>query len=647
MTRTGSRAQSFTSAVLGACLCVSFSIVTLLLVFLLSPGFDIPINRDLSGFVRGFYPTEGSFVWTQGTAAIRLDGFSRRTPWRCAVVFYSACPLADRLPLVTFSVDGRELATVRATNADQVVSVSIPSSSDATDLALTISASPTFVPGPADPRELGIAIRSIRFSPDGPIIPLPGRRLLLALLGIAGALGGCLGYVLASGRATALFAGLAGSGLTIVLSHAASRYVPAYLGRMTFIGVSIAVVVIAMIFCLRAAGRALSTMDRRAIASATVVAVIEIALLLHPYKPDMDDTMHVHRYQSVLVGNSYMTETGAGGYVSPRAIGFYLFASLFRWATTDVRALMQVLTVVLFAIASLAIYAMIKRSARDETWAYCAAVGYLMSPVMMNMHGRGTYAHLFAYNVIVLALFCLVHLHAKRSLAWGAMTCLLIVVSYLSHLAVVIACTPLLLIIAAATWREPSKQGARFATYVLAATLGGAGIAYLAYYAHFNSLYVSQLRKIFQPASAEAAVSPQEDFRPRESSELTPYAPGGRSIGLRARSVPFYALQAFGFPLIALAALGAVLMARSWTSSDLCSRMAVCWLGGAVLLIILAVVSPLDTRPYFIMMFGMACAAGRGAAYLLGKGRVLSLCVIALAIVQAYFAVQASWFWLI
>ena len=301
---------------LGAALCLLFSLLTLFAVSLFFSGFTIPINRDLSGFVNGFYPTEGDYTWTEGTATIHLSGLNRHSAWKCQLIFSSACPIQDQLPFVTIMIDGHPSLKVRASNAIQMIDIPISPNAHSSDLLLTLSSSPIFVPSSQDTRALGVMIRGIRFTCEG--IPwLPGRQLILALLIFSLIFGAFLGYTLRSAASIAFFSLLAGSGYVSLISYSVARYYPPFLWHSAVIAVSIASLLSVAVFCRHVFRCELTMMDRYALVSVAIVASIEIAVLLHPHKPDMDDTMHVHRFLAVQSGNYFLTETAPGGYVSP------------------------------------------------------------------------------------------------------------------------------------------------------------------------------------------------------------------------------------------------------------------------------------------------------------------------------------------
>jgi hypothetical protein len=131
--------------------------------------------------------------------------------------------------------------------------------------------------------------------------------------------------------------------------------------------------------------------------------------------------------------------------------------------------------------------------------------------------------------------------------------------------------------------------------------MAAAALAIVVYYAHFMDTYRSEFARIGHE-TATAAVDA-----------------GGRTIGQRLRSVPYY-LQIFvGTPVLLLAALGAVRMSVR-PAADRLALALTGWTLSCAAFLALGVLTPVDMRYYLAAIPAIAIAAGCGAAWAWTEG---------------------------
>ncbi|HEX6464348.1 MAG TPA: hypothetical protein VFZ98_07845, partial [Vicinamibacterales bacterium] len=205
-------------------------IAWLTLVLAWAPDVNFNMDRDQPGVMSGFYPVERNgdetFAWTRARADVRLAGLDRRSPWQCVVRVRGGRSDGIPQPVVEIAADGVVLVRRTATNEYQELIVAIPARPNASGLTLSIASSETVVPGPSDPRQLGIQINSISFRPATRFVLPPRRAVVPAFL--AGAMfGAAFGAILpTSGALPGTMALTAGA--AIPLATTAGPFSPRY-----------------------------------------------------------------------------------------------------------------------------------------------------------------------------------------------------------------------------------------------------------------------------------------------------------------------------------------------------------------------------------------------------------------------------------
>jgi hypothetical protein len=201
------------TAALGAMLGVMFVVA----FYARDPAFDLSMETDLSAIGTGFYPTEHdgthAFAWTMREADLSLAGLDRRVSWACSVRFRGARPNdAIPQPRLTLSADGQTGSVFEATNEFSEARIAVPPRGATPGLTLSLTSSSVMVPGPSDPRSLGVQVDRIACSPSGAGIAWPpAAAMRTAAIG-----GGAFGAALA-GIGIPIVAALAG---TVIVSAA-------------------------------------------------------------------------------------------------------------------------------------------------------------------------------------------------------------------------------------------------------------------------------------------------------------------------------------------------------------------------------------------------------------------------------------------
>ena len=149
--------------------------------------------------MSGIYPAErddGSgmtFAWTGGNAAIRLPGLDRRAGWNLTLRVRGGRSNAAANPEITISADGVILSKHATSGEFETVTATIPPRPDRPrGVTITVQVSSTFVPGPGDPRQLGVMLDSTVVEPQSIVLPpqdlVTGGALATAALGAGVAL---------------------------------------------------------------------------------------------------------------------------------------------------------------------------------------------------------------------------------------------------------------------------------------------------------------------------------------------------------------------------------------------------------------------------------------------------------------------------
>jgi hypothetical protein len=591
--------------------------------------FDVTPPR---GVVGGLYPSELepdtglTFAWTHETVTMDLADIDRQVDWLLRVRVRGARPGGAPNPDLLFYVDG-VLVFTHTTGVDYaVVEVPIPARPAQQSLAISMRASSTFVPGPSDPRALGVMLDSLTLSPDRIAIPprsaLAGVALASAALGAAVAL---LGVTPATAVGTAIL-------LSVALAALVARGFGPYtdfadvVSRTTIWTGAVTALLSAGVHRLR--GEPFRNTARFAIAFTAAAFLLELLVLLHPDMPIGDALFHAHRFQDVLAGRYYFTSIAPGNYQFPYAPGLYVFAipfaGLVRRGVADM-TLLRTIVCAADALAGLLLYAMAVRMRGDRLTGALAVALYHLIPLGFGVVVVGNLTNAFAQSISVaaLALMAAATVRLEHRAAVAGLAAVL-AAAFLSHTSTFAIGSVATFVIAFLFWRRGGPALRSPAAAVAVAATLAIVIAVAVYYAHFLETYRTELGRI---GGETAAAAPDA---------------GGRGIGARLSSVPRYLRLYFGVPVLALAGWGAMVLWRRG-ARDRSTLAASGWLATCGLFLVLGILTPVDMRYYLaaIPALGLFAAAASGMAWAAGgRSRAIALTLLAGTV---FLALRAWW----
>jgi hypothetical protein len=573
------------------------------------PAFDVEFDRDVPRNLSGVYSPErdeGSgltFAWTAADVVLRLPGLDRDKDWTLDLRIRGGRSVPADNPDITLTADGVMLATRHTSTDFQIIRLTIPARKDRRGLTVGLRSSKTFVPGPADPRLLGVMFDRLSLTPDG-VVLVPRAALVAASLSSA-----------AMGAAIALLGVTAGSAIggAVLLSAGAAAVIGRGFGPFT--GYPDTVVTLALWIALSLAALSIAAQYRRrqalrntarfAAAFSASALFLKLLVLLHPNMPVGDAMFHAHRFQGVLGGNLYFTSIAPGGYSFPYPPGLYVFASVFsslvRRGASDM-ALLRIITCSIDAAAGLVLYAVVVKAWGNRLAAAMAVALYQLIPLDLAVLTTGNLTNAFAQSVAVGAL-ALMASGAVRLERWGATSLLALVlaIAYMSHtstLAILFVAT--LSTAGLFTWR--GGPGLRSPAAAIAiATLAAAAIAVIAYYAHFMDTYRAEFGRIGHETAAAASDA------------------GGRTIGDRLRLVPYSFGVYIGAPIMLFAFIGAAELALRRGADRLTLTLAG-WVLSCAAFLAIGILTPVDMRYYLAAVPAIAIAAGYGATWTWSEG---------------------------
>ena len=572
------------------------------------PAFAIEFDRDVPRNLSGVYAPERdeasglTFAWAGPDAALRLPRLDRGRSWQLDLRVRGGHAAAAENPEITILADGLVLATAQTAADFQDVSVAVPARPERRGLTLGIRSSKTFVPGPSDPRPLGVMIDRLALTPDG-IVLVPRPALYASSIASA-----------AMGAAIALLGVTAGSAIggAVLLSAGAAAIIGRGFGPFTdypdivqSLAIWIALALAVSSIAVQRWRRPLRNTARFAAAFSASALFLKLLVLLHPNMPIGDAMFHAHRFQGVLGGNLYFTSIAPGGYAFPYPPGLYVFASLFsglvRRGAADM-ALLRIITCSVDAIAGLLLYAIVARAWSNRLAAAIAVAIYHFIPLDFGVLTTGNLTNAFAQSVAVGALAAMTSERVRlERVGMTALLALVLAIAYLSHtgtLAIVFVAT--LAVAALFWWRGGPALRSPAAAVALAAT-AAAALAVVAYYAHFMDTYRTELGRIGHETASAAADA------------------GGRTIGDRLRLVPYSLGIYIGAPVLLFSFLGAVEIALKRRADRLALTL-VGWTLACAAFLVLGILTPVDMRYYLAAVPVLAITAGYGAAWAWSEG---------------------------
>jgi hypothetical protein len=513
----------------------------------------LDMDRELPRKVAsGFYPIERAgettFAWTARRADITLRGLSRSAEWTCAVTLRGGRSDPTGQPVVDIAVDGITAAAVPATNEFQEIRVAVPSRAGA-GLVLSVTSSSTIVPGPSDPRELGVQIdrvicrpvgtASIRDTPRG---VARDAALNAAVFGAAWALAGVtLG-------ATLLAAVLMAVGQALPLSSGAAPYIGFSTWSSSF-ALWIALSTVLLIKGLEwARARPLDATARFVLLFSGAALYLKLLGLLHPSKLLVDAVFHAHRLEWVLAGRYFFTQPMPGGVSFPYAIGLYVFAAPWATLTRDHVTLLRVVVCAAEVVAGALLYPAMARAWGHRRAAATAVVLFNVVPLPYGLVGNANLTNAFGQSVALATLMVATRLPAARHNAGATIGLFsLCALAFLSHVSTFALLAVTLVALAFLYRWRGGPALSRTAWTILGVAIVAALFAVAVYYGHFADVYRTALRV---RAEATANLPPAPPNLPESA------IPGGVSLGGRVRNALAFTIAAVGWPILVLAALG-------------------------------------------------------------------------------------------
>jgi hypothetical protein len=378
----------------------------LLAAFNIHPQIVFDMDRDQPGrALSGTYPVEingdESFAWTSDRAVLNVQGVDRRMPWTCEAEFRGGRSPGQPQPDVSLVLDNQVLAARKATNDYESLRAVVPARSQR-GLRLTLTSSTTFVPGPSDPRALGVQLDRLACAPEAGRLVLPPVDALgtaAATAGIFGALFAIVGLslVTSAGLVLALAAVQA-----VPLSMGLGPYMP-YVDRSLWAAIWIAIAAAGGVL-LVSRSRTLSTGARLAVAFSAAALFVKLLALLHPSKTMVDALFHAHRLDYVLGGRYFFTQVMPGGVQFPYSIALYVFAAPWAAITRDHVALLRVVVSASEAVAGVLLYWAVARRWKDAAAAVLAVVAFHLLPVSFWVIGNANLTNAFGQQAALAAM---------------------------------------------------------------------------------------------------------------------------------------------------------------------------------------------------------------------------------------------------
>ena len=515
------------------------------------PGLSFGMHGPAPAIGHGFYGSERdgevTLAWTAGEASLTPAGIDRAAPWRCTVRFRSGRPADVPRAVLLISVDGAPAASAPAADAFEDLAFSVPAAARR-GAEIVLTSTPPFTPGGADTRELGVQIDRLACVPASgwawpPPAPLRHTALAAAVFAfVIVAAGGSIGAALLVAAAVSL-------GAAMMLTIGAGMFTP-YSVAVLRAGLGVAGATGVLMAGLQLiARRRLSGWARFAVSASAIALFLKIIGLLHPAKPIIDAVFHAHRLEWVMAGRWLFTQPFVGGVEMPYAVGLYVFALPWTWATADHVALIRIVTATAEAAACLLLYPLVVRVWNDRRTAALAVLATQLAPLPYVILGNANLTNVFGQALALVTMVVAVALpvELRRRGSWllfaGVLTWALC--SHVST-ATTLACT--LAAFATLLFFSRDADLRRRAMGIAAGLALAAAASWLIYYRFFSDEFRAAFARMFSDAPA-AGASPAA-------------AEGYMTTTERVWNLLEQAVTSAGVPLLVLAALGLVSLMR-------------------------------------------------------------------------------------
>ena len=544
------RARSLRSLLIMAAAGALAGAVSVAVAYATHPTLTLEMDRTLprrfgSGFYDGERAGDVTFAWTSQRADIKLADLTRRITWICSVRFRGGRSDPATQPSVDLAADGIVATTIKATNEFQDTTI-VLRPRPSRGAVVTIASSSTLVPGPSDPRQLGIQIDRIACAPQAGIAWPPS-----ATIGDAALAGAIFGVAFVLVRLTlrvALGAVIALAMLqALPLSAGPAPYIP-FSETMVWFAMWISVAMVALVAVIdRGRPRALEQSARLAVVVSATVLYLKLLGLLHPSKPLIDAVFHAHRFEWVLSGKYYFTQGMPSGVAFPYAIGLYAFAAPWSLVTHDHVTLLRVIVCTVQAIAGALLYPVIVKAWGDRIAAVSAVLLVNLVPLQYGLLGNANLTNTFG-EAVALAAVSSASLLPNGGVLPLVIFFLLVSLGFLSHVSTfaLLGVTLAALAVVYRGFGGPSLR--RTAWLIAVVTLLAAGLAVALYWGHFAGVYKDALR-----VRATSSASPVQVDAPS-----SPTAAPVENVNLAGRIVNAitFGVSVIGWPIVTLALVG-------------------------------------------------------------------------------------------
>jgi len=553
------------TACLAGCAAAAVAAVAIVSVYQYRPALHLGMDRPLPFGSSGFYPPERQgktgFAWSGGEARVAFGHIDRRGPWTCRADLINWRPPAAGAARIQVRSRGSLLADRLVHEPTAALAFTIPANPALSGLEIAFDVSPTFRPGPQDPRELGLAFDAVSCEPAEDFTPRPAASVVArgagaaAITGIVVGLAGLPAFaalVASSALAAAQAWSLATGGAVYSLASP-----PVFLLAGLF-----------GLFCLLPVAVASGVMRRRLSTPALLAVVVsasgfylKLIFLLHPDKDIVDAVFHAHRFEWVLAGRFYFTQLSTSATPFPYAIGLYVFSAPFALLTSDHVTLLRIVVCASEALAGALLYPVIVSAWNDRAAGVFAVLLFHLLPVPYIVIGNANLTAAFGHFAALVSMAAAVTW--TFGARWRSQLLGLTAVSALAFLSHVGAATLLLPTLAALAlyfrvWGGPS--GRRQAMMVAAATGLALALAIGLYYAHFGSVYRPHVQKArtaiaevmgggAAPAAPGTGLPPPSEPSPVAARSASPLQLGVKGAFDQTRG-------SLGWPIIVLALAG-------------------------------------------------------------------------------------------
>jgi hypothetical protein len=518
------------------------------------------MDRRLPAGVQGFYPLERQgktgFAWSRGRVRLRFEYVDRRATWDCrADVINWRSPSAGPARVQVRS-DGATLLDRQIGEPSAVLAFTVPADPASTAIDIGIDVSPTFRPGPQDPRELGLAFDAISCEPAAGSSPWPAAAVIGRGAGAAAIAGAAIGLA----GLPALAAVGVGGGLALVQSWSLASGSAAH--SVTSPPVFLLVCLFAL-FCLLPVAlaaallrRPLTTTARLAVVFSACFFYVKLAFLLHPDKDLVDAVFHAHRFDWVLAGRFFFTQLSTSATPFPYAIGLYVFASPWSLLTADHVTLLRIVVCASEAAAGALLYPLVVRAWGDRGTGVMAVFLFHLLPLPYGVVGNANLTNAFGQSAALVTMIAAISWafapHGTRSFA--GLTALASL-AFLSHVGTLAFLLPTLLILAALHFATRGGAFRKPGLYVMAAAMVAFAIAVALYYSHFGGIYRPHVERAWAAVTGTASADAPPTPAPGSLQTAPERKPSPLRLGVRG------ALDqtrgSLGWPMLVLALVGA------------------------------------------------------------------------------------------